>query len=251
MNSFSIKRIALLLRSEFKILGRELLIGLVSSTIILVLVQLFIDINNSGGVRSIIITEFFPIFIFVFSFVYFVRVHNMIHEKRILPFVSIPTTALEKYIQILLTGIVFLVMTLVMIQINFWVELWLRPTIILEDLWSNKMLFERTTLINPFLGFDHGLPLLGVFMLGSLLLTATLFPKKRYAIPLFFIVPIAFFSLLSYVLLEIYDDVQAFSISPGEELGSVESMVAITMCVIGVIFMVVSYFAIRNKQVKS
>ncbi|WP_211837397.1 hypothetical protein, partial [Porphyromonas levii] len=124
MNAFSIKRVGLLLYSEFKIQGRQMLIVFATITAAVAFITLISDSSLQSETRTSNVLFFFtPMILYAFSFIYFLWVHNLIHEKNTLPYISIPATALEKYIQIIFLGLLFYAMGIASVQVNYWIEL--------------------------------------------------------------------------------------------------------------------------------
>lgn len=253
MNTFSITRVGLLLRSEFKIQGREMLIGLASSTVFMALIPLIFDPNYYDEMlRSRVLNSYAPFFLSLFFLAYFSRVHSMVHEKQTLPYVSIPATALEKYIHIILLGVVFYLTALIALQINYWIELWCMPELrgLTTGDWDETILFGRLSLINPFMIFGEASVIGLLYFVGIMLLITILVPKKIYAFPLFFIITIGFLVLFFYTLSLFYESF-SFSTDSGDGWSSGEILVASVLNSIGIACLIASYFVLRNKQVKS
>lgn len=225
-----------------------------STTVIFILLPMIFDSGQyEVDLRSNALSALSPMILFVFSLAYLTRVHSMLHEKNTLPYVSIPASNIEKYIEILILGVVYYLMAIVAIQINYWIELWRYPMIkdmVYTDILHDTILIEGTTLINPLMIFDGNVFILVLFSAGLCLLMTTLFSKKRYAIPLYFIAPMAIMMLLVYILSQFYES-YSINFASGEELDTIEIIVASIMIGIGIAGFVGSYFALSHKQVKS
>lgn len=254
MNAFSIKRVGLLLYSEFKIQGRQMLIVFATITAAVAFITLISDLSLQSETRTSNVLFFFtPMILYAFSFIYFLWVHNLIHEKNTLPYISIPATALEKYIQIIFLGLLFYAMGIASVQVNYWIELWKFPTLINTSgfLSSEAILINNTSLVNPLWGINEKLGHVSLFFTGNLLLTSSLIPKKRFSIPAYILLPIAIIALLSYVTIIIFGDNSTIDNALESKMGSTENYIRGILCSIGIIGLIGSYFAIRNKQVKS
>lgn len=189
-----------------------------------------------------------------FSFAFFMRVHNMLHAKNTLPYVSIPASTIEKYIEIILLGLIYYVMACVAIQITYWVELWQYPDLkginIGDGTWHESILIGETSLFNPLAIFKNGFSLLTLYTGGILLLITTLISKKKYAIPLYFIIPVAIVAVIIYILTEFYETT-SINLASDEEWNGAEIIEASVLGGLGTLCLIGSYFALRTKQVKS
>ena len=253
MNAFSIRRVGLLLRSEFKLQGWQALIGFATITAVVAFITLISNTDFHAEMRtSNVLFSFTPLILYIFGFMYFIRVHSIIHEMNTLPYVSIPATALEKYVQIIIEGFIYYALALGSVQLNYWVELWKLPGLreATGFLWSENILINKTTLINPVWGIDEGLAYVALFFVGIMLLTSTLISKKRLAIPTFILLPIVIYSILVY-LSDLLFNVNSIDFRWGHAMGGAENFIIAALYGIGVISLIGSYFAIRNKQVKS
>lgn len=257
MKTFSIKRIGLLLRSEFKIQGMQMLIGWCTLVLLFSLITLIPHLSYHGiatvraSTSSVLATHSF-LLIFGFCVAFFVRVHHLVHDKEALPYVALPASTIEKYIEIILLGFIYLFMALLVIQINYWIELWLYPSLRGDttDVWSEFYLIEGTSLINPLIIFDSVVATLMPYTAGLLLLITMAVPKKRFAIPIAMVAPFGLLILTVHILVQFFD-FHSLNISPGEEMGDAEIITGIVMGGVAIASLIGSYLLLRNKQVKS
>lgn len=246
MNRFSIKRSCQVLRSELMFGGKELLIGLLASTVALALWQ-FINVRDLPyDITSRVLSHYTPLIMVISGLVFFVMIHKLLHDSKTLPFVSLPAKASEKLLVILFLGIIYFCIALLIIQINVWVEYLLYPdTNFFPDYFSNQQLLnEHTLLLNLATLWDIEFISFLLYIVGLLLFISVSIPKKIIAYPLFFIAPIGgvflFVKLFNWL-----------GWNQTDSLVNNESLIIVLGFIVGISAIIGAYFMLSKKEVKS
>lgn len=246
MNHFSAKRVFQLIRTELKLVGSGFWITLLAFVATFALWQI-VNVPYDEGLPSRVLNSYLPIILTGIGIIFFVRVHRLLHENSAVPFVSIPATAGEKLLKLLLLGVIYFCMALLIIQVNVWIEYALYPTTSYSpgyNLSIQWILIKDTLFLNPTVFFVQEAFSFLVFIIGILLFISVTIPKKIIAYPLFFVAPIG----ILFIIAKIFNWLGWNNIeSPVDN----ESIMIVLGFVLGIGALVGSYFILRKKEVKS
>lgn len=253
MKHFSIKRTMKLLRLELMIEGKGLLTGFITMLAIILLVLLN-GPDFTYEVYSRVLHSYLP-FVFVGTgLAFFARIHQLLHQSAAHPFVSVPATVGEKYLFILLLGVLYFLIASVTIQINLWVEHALYPQINYHpepsayNDWMSSWLANDSLFLSPAALLREEVLITGIYAIGLLLLISLSFSWKIIAYPLFVIAPVGTIYLLSRLFSMLQWNLVGNENAP-RFLGLEAYPLILSM--IGIAALVGSYFVLRRKEVKS
>lgn len=251
MNSFSIKRVYLLLHSELLIAGRKLLIYVLSAIAVVTLINSLPTLFDADfGLRSysIVISGMAPSVLVIVGLAFFMRLHMLTHQSTSLPFVVIPSTTNERCLYILIMGIIYLAMAVFIIQLSIWIEVLMYPELlaILHGNVYSKYMIGNSLFINPINAFEgqNG----AVFFVVMLLLFISIkFRRNSVVYPLYFLAPLFVIFIVANAVEYYYEAINSdYDLSPTE----FTQMFSNALGVIGVLFMILSYFSIKRLQQK-
>ena len=253
MNHFSINRTLKLVRLELKLDGKDLLIRFLTPLVIILLVLLNEPDFTYGG-YSRVLHSYLPFVIVGTGLAFFARIHQLLHQSVAHPFVSIPATAGEKYLFILLLGVLYFLLALVTIQISLWVEHALYPQINFHpepsayNDWMSSWLANDSLFLSPAALLRKEVLTTEIYAIGLLLIISISFSWKIIAYPLFLIAPVGTIHLLS----KLFSMLQ-WNLVGNENVPCFLGLEAypLILSVIGVAALIGSYFVLRRKEVKS
>lgn len=247
MNRFSIKRVFQLLRVDLIFEGKGLLIGLLTLIAILALTLKLMEPDFTYETSSRVLNTFLPIYLFTMGISFFARTHKLLHNGSAHPYVSIPATAGEKFLEILMLGVIYFCIIVIPIQINLWFESWLYPQTNYHSdyqLYHVDLLVSGTLFVNPASFFSKEVLSISIYIIGLLLLVSVAIPRKIFAYPLFFILPI----VIAYLLSKIF---MIFGWNRVDSIIQTGDTYLVFPAIIGITALVSSYFILRKKEVKS
>lgn len=203
----------------------------------------------NGGTRqfSKVLGDFALLTLIVTAITFSVRVHAMIHESSIQPYVTTPATVEEKFVHLLLLGLTYLVLSLIVLQICYTIEVLLYPDIIENYQLHRYSLYREYAngyVLNPLSFFPKTLGVVA-YVVSLLLYISVTFRRKYVAYPLYFLAPLATIISLGWLLNEWF-------VSIGQLVNDRDITVTLEqiLLVVGVVLLFLAYLSLRKVQLK-
>ena len=123
-NIFSLKRVFNLIKMEFIITWKEMLlfcaVGIVAVLAMVALtIQGVLSMGSSESSTSVVIAGYQPIAFFIFAFYYLLKMGKRLHKSDTIAYCSIPATTLERFVSLLGIMVIYFLLSCLTVQIAY------------------------------------------------------------------------------------------------------------------------------------
>lgn len=177
-NIFSLKRVFDLIKMEFTILWKEILlfcvIGILAVLAMTTLATRGITSTNAVETSiSIVMSGYLSINIFIFGFYYLVRMGRRLHKSDTIAYCSIPATPLERFVSLIGIMVIYFLLSCLTIQIAYIGEGIINPLVFHSPMQAGQL--QNFFNINGFLVVNPLFPFSFLKTGSSLILVSMIF----------------------------------------------------------------------------
>lgn len=143
-NIFSLKRVFNLIKMEFTITWKEMLLFCaVGVAAVLAMVALTTQgIRVTGGIptsTSVVMSGYQPIAFFIFAFYYLLKMGKRLHKSDTIAYCSIPATTLDRFVSLLGIMVIYYLLSCLTVQIAYIGEGIMNPSVFQSQMEPNVL----------------------------------------------------------------------------------------------------------------